>query len=187
MRHLGTIFLGGPQGMGGGLSKREGVPFRSFQSEARSFCCFFHRFAQIYVLITLSLLDIGFKWCFMTFFFCFERVLLAMRGCTFSLRGCSRTLKTPNSPPLPQGLVPPHLESFLQPCSLHKAAPVPYPNVRLHAKKLDCLRNRYLKIAPDCTFLPSAYHCPVGSRDQMHQGSVALKNRPLRGRIKRLI
>ena len=86
--------------MGGELSKREGVLFRSFESEARSFYCFFHRFAQIYVLITISLLDIGFKWCFMTFFFCFERVLLAMRGCTFSLRGCSRTLKTPNSPPL---------------------------------------------------------------------------------------
>ena len=86
--------------MGGELSKREGVLFRSFQSEARSFCCFFHRFAQIYVLITISLLDIGFKWYFMTFFFCFERVLLAMRVCTFSLRGCSRTLKTPNSPPL---------------------------------------------------------------------------------------
>ena len=86
--------------MSGELSKREGVPFRSFQSEARSFCCFFHRFAQIYDLITIYLLDIGFKWCFMTFFFCFERLLLAMRGCTFSLRGCSRTLKTPNSPPL---------------------------------------------------------------------------------------
>ena len=86
--------------MGGESSKRDGVLFRSFQSEARSFCCFFHRFAQIYVLITISLWDIGFTWCFMTFFFCFERVLLAMRGCTFSLRGCSRTLKTPNSPPL---------------------------------------------------------------------------------------
>ena len=86
--------------MGGELLKREGVLFGSFQSEARSFCCFFHRFAQIYVLIVKTLLDIGFKWCFMTFFFCFERVLLAIRGCTFSLRGCSRTLKTPNSPPL---------------------------------------------------------------------------------------
>ena len=41
-----------------------------------------------------------FKMCFMIFFFCFERVLLAMRGCTCSLRECSRTLKTPNSPPL---------------------------------------------------------------------------------------
>ena len=86
--------------MGGELSKREGVLLRSFQSEARSFCCFFYRFTQTYAVITISLLDIGFKWCLMIFFICFERVLLAMRGCTCSLRGCSRTLKTPNSPPL---------------------------------------------------------------------------------------
>ena len=53
---LYTIFMGGE------LSKREGVLFRSFQSEARSFCYSFYRFAQIYFLITISLLDIGFKW-----------------------------------------------------------------------------------------------------------------------------
>ena len=67
--------------------------FCSFQSQAKSFSRFFHRFAQIYALITISLLDIRFKWCFMIFFFCFEGVLLAMRGCTYSLRGCSRSLK----------------------------------------------------------------------------------------------
>ena len=33
------------------------------------------------------------------------------------------------------------------------------------------LFEQYLKVAPDCTFLPIAYHCPVGSRDQLHQGS----------------
>ena len=86
--------------MGGELSKHEGVLLRLFQSKARSFCCFSSRFTQIYALITISLLDIAFKWCFMIFFFCFEGVLLAMRGCTCLLRGCSRTLKTPNSPPL---------------------------------------------------------------------------------------
>ena len=73
--------------MGGELLKREGVPFRSFQSEARSFCCFCHRFAQIYVLITISLLDIGFKWCFMTFFFCFERVLFGNERVHFLAQG----------------------------------------------------------------------------------------------------
>ena len=94
----------GPAGtkgaMAGELSKREGVLLHSFQSEAGSFCCSFHRFTKIYALITISLLDIGFKWCFVISFFCFERVHLAMRGCTCALRGCSRTLKTPNSPPL---------------------------------------------------------------------------------------
>ena len=44
-----TFWMYGILDMGGELSKREGVLFRSFQSEARSFCCFFHRFAQIYV------------------------------------------------------------------------------------------------------------------------------------------
>ena len=111
------LYLGSgadPRGGGmGGETKREGVLFRSFQSEARSFCCFFHRFAQIYVLITISLWDIGFKWWFMTLYFCFERVLLTMRGCTFSLRGCSRTLKTPNSPPAGggEGPTPGHLKN----------------------------------------------------------------------------
>ena len=96
------VHTAGP-GMGGELSKREGVLLRLFQSKARSFCCFFSRFTQIYALITISLLDIVFKWRFMIFFFCFEGVLLAMRGCTCLLRGCSRTLKTPNSPPLGPG------------------------------------------------------------------------------------
>ena len=90
-----------PSSIGGELPKREGVLVPSLQSEAGSFCCFFHRFTKIYALITISLLDIGFKWCFVISFFCFERVHLAMRGCTCALRGCSRTIKTPNSPPLP--------------------------------------------------------------------------------------
>ena len=38
------------------------------------------------------------------FFFNFEGVLLAMRGCTCVLRGCSCILKTPNSPPVHSGL-----------------------------------------------------------------------------------
>ena len=86
--------------MGGELSKREGVLLHSFQSEAGSFCCSIHRFTKIYALITISLLDIGYKWCFVISFFCFERVHLAMRGCTCALRECTRTLKTPNYPPL---------------------------------------------------------------------------------------
>ena len=78
----GTIWKkGAVVSIGGELSKRKGVLLHSFQSEARGLCCFFHRFTQIYALITVSLLDIGFKWCFVIFFFCFERVLLAMRGC----------------------------------------------------------------------------------------------------------
>ena len=47
--------------MGGELSKCEGVLLRPFQSEAKSFCCFFHRLIQMYVLITISLLGISFK------------------------------------------------------------------------------------------------------------------------------
>ena len=69
-----------PVVMGGELSKREGVLFRSFQSEAKSFSRFFHRFAQIYTLITISLLDIGFKWCFMIFSF-------VLRGCFLQWEG----------------------------------------------------------------------------------------------------
>ena len=99
IKHVSSL-INQPKNMGGELSKREGVLLRSFEGEARSFCCVFHWFIQIYALITISLLDIGFKRCFTIYFFCFERVLLAMRGCTLSLRGCSRTLKTPNSPPL---------------------------------------------------------------------------------------
>ena len=37
-----------PAIMGGELSKREGVLLHSFQSEAGSFCCSFHRFTKIY-------------------------------------------------------------------------------------------------------------------------------------------
>ena len=54
----GFVFDSGIKDMGGELSKHEGVLLRLFQSKARSFCCFFSRFTQIYVLITISLLDI---------------------------------------------------------------------------------------------------------------------------------
>ena len=52
------------------------------------------------VKTTLYLICVGFKRCFIKLSFHFEGVLLAVRGCTCMLRGCSRTLKTPNSPPL---------------------------------------------------------------------------------------
>ena len=90
-------------GMGGALTKREGVLLRSFQSEARKFSCFFQRFTSIKTSITISLLDTGLQWCFMDFLFRFEGVLLAVIGCTCALRGCLRTLKTPNSPPVSTG------------------------------------------------------------------------------------
>ena len=86
--------------MGGELSKRKGVLFRSFQSKARSFCCFFHRFAQIYVLITISLLDIGFKWCLMTFFFCFEEGALGNERVHLLAQGVLAHPQNPYSPPL---------------------------------------------------------------------------------------
>ena len=44
-----SLFIGS---MGGELAKREGVLLHSFQSEVESFYCFFHRFTQIYALIT---------------------------------------------------------------------------------------------------------------------------------------
>ena len=44
---------------------------------------------------------------FIKFFFHFEGMLLAVRGCTSMFKGCSRTLKTPNSPPLIIALVTP--------------------------------------------------------------------------------
>ena len=50
---------------------------------------------------TISVLDICLKQCFMKFSFHFEGVLLAVRGSSFMFKGYSRTLKTPNSPPLP--------------------------------------------------------------------------------------
>ena len=49
---------------------------------------------------TITLLNIYLTRCFMNFSFHFEGVLLAVRGCSFMFRGCSRTLKTPNYPPL---------------------------------------------------------------------------------------
>ena len=52
------------------------------------------------VKTTISLVDICLKRCFIKFSFYFEGVLLVVRGCTSMFRGCSRTLKTPNSPPL---------------------------------------------------------------------------------------
>ena len=52
------------------------------------------------VKTTITLLDVCLKRHFIKFFFHFEGVLLAVRGCTSMFRGCSRTLKTPNSPPL---------------------------------------------------------------------------------------
>ena len=66
-KHGLSKYIGIPNGirvlaMGGEMSKREGVLLRPFQSETKSFCCFYHRLTQIYVLITISLLDIGFKW-----------------------------------------------------------------------------------------------------------------------------
>ena len=47
--------------MGGELSKCVGVLLRRLQSEAKSFCCFYHRLTQIYVFIPISLLGISFK------------------------------------------------------------------------------------------------------------------------------
>ena len=82
------------------IVKTRGGAFSFISKRSEELFPFFHRFAQIYALITISLSDIRFKWCFIIFFFCFQRVVLAMRVCTYSLRGCSRTLKTPNSPPL---------------------------------------------------------------------------------------
>ena len=52
------------------------------------------------VKTTITLLDVCLKRHFIKFFFHFEGVLLTVRGCTSMFRGCSRTLKTPNSPPL---------------------------------------------------------------------------------------
>ena len=43
--------------------------------------------------VIIFVLDLSITKCFMKLFFKFERVLLVTRG-------CSRTLKTPNSPPL---------------------------------------------------------------------------------------
>ena len=53
----------------------------------------YHGFALIRTSDIIFLLDLSIIRCFMKFFFKFERVLLATRG-------CPRTLKTPNSPPL---------------------------------------------------------------------------------------
>ena len=57
----------------------------------------YHGFALIRTSDIIFLLDLSIIRCFMKFFFKFERVLLATRG-------CPRTLKTPNSPPLPMSV-----------------------------------------------------------------------------------
>ena len=65
----------------------------SVHSLATDFRCSYRGFTLIRTQVIVFLLDLGITKCFMKFFFNFERVLLATRG-------CSRTLKTPNSPPL---------------------------------------------------------------------------------------
>ena len=65
----------------------------SVHSLTTDFRCSYHGFTLIRTQVIVFLLDLGITKCFMKFFFNFERVLLATRG-------CSRTLKTPNSPPL---------------------------------------------------------------------------------------
>ena len=65
----------------------------SVHSLTTDFRCSYHGFTLIRTQVIVFLLDLGITKCFMKFFFNFERVLLATRG-------CSRTLKTSNSPPL---------------------------------------------------------------------------------------
>ena len=90
--------------IGGEFSKREGVLFhvrdRSVQNGTEITAVLPRYKPKTNIKTTLHLLEIGFKGCFIKFSFHFEGVLLAVRGCTCMLRGCSRTLKTPNSPPL---------------------------------------------------------------------------------------
>ena len=69
----------------------------SVHSLSTDFGCPYHGFALIRTSDIIFLLDLSIIKCFMKFFFKFERVLLATRG-------CSRTLKTPNSPPLNVGV-----------------------------------------------------------------------------------
>ena len=96
--------------IGGELSKREGVLFHwwSFSSKRNDRLQLFYTDTHHLTspsmpnmnIKTITLLDICLKRCFIKFSFHFEGVLLAVRGCTSMFRGCSRTLKTPNSPPL---------------------------------------------------------------------------------------
>ena len=82
--------------MGGELSKRQGCFLTgncSVYSLVMDFGCSYHGFTLITQLSHRILLDLSITKYFMKFFFNFERVLLAKRG-------CSRTLKTHNSPPL---------------------------------------------------------------------------------------
>ena len=60
----------------------------SVHSLATDFRCSYHGFTLISTQVIVFLLDLGITKCFMKFLFNFQRVLLAMRG-------CSRTLKTP--------------------------------------------------------------------------------------------
>ena len=73
---------------------------RLVQSETRNYLLFYPDIKLIWTSNIIYLLDVCLKRCFAKFSFHFEGVLLAVRGCTCVLRGCSRTLKTPNSPPL---------------------------------------------------------------------------------------
>ena len=105
--------------MGGELSKREGVLFHwwlfiSKRNDRLQLVYTDIGNPNINVKTTITLLDIALKRCFVKFSFNFEGVLLAVRGCTLMFRGCSRTLKTPNYPPLAGGQggnLPPQLGS----------------------------------------------------------------------------
>ena len=76
---------------------------------------------------TITLLDICLKRCLIKFSFHFEGVLLAVRGCTSMFRGCSRTLKTPNSPPLTVTSAVPQYLTDLNPHTSTGVAPLPKP------------------------------------------------------------
>ena len=87
--------------MGGALSKLGGCFYAHFKAKRGVFAVSFTDLPKFTLLlrryykditkiditlfykdITISMLDIGFKWCFTIIFFCFERVLLSMRGYT---------------------------------------------------------------------------------------------------------
>ena len=65
----------------------------SVYSLATNFNCSYHEFTLIRTYVIIFVLDLSITKCLMKLFLKFERVLLVTRG-------CSRTLKTPNSPPL---------------------------------------------------------------------------------------
>ena len=79
-----------------------GGAFTFISKRSREFLLFLSSIYQNLRFNHQFLIDIGFKFCFVISFSYFERVHLAVRGCTCAPRGCSRTLKTPNSPPLHQ-------------------------------------------------------------------------------------